>query len=80
MQASGHLHAVLGQRPPKAARDDYDRYRNLAGSCLGEEVPFEEVSAASEALWKAISAVPKSLSEQRLSSAALLQPYRSASV
>ena len=76
MQSSSHLHVLLGSKPPKAARDDYDRFRNLAGSCLGEEVPFEEVAAVAEGLWDTISSVPKSNNDQRLSSAALLQPFR----
>lgn len=70
------MHVVLGAKPPKAARDDYDRFLNMAGSCLGREAPSAEVAAAAEALWKAISSVPRIQTEQRLSSAALLQPYR----
>ena len=70
------MHTILGPKPPKAARDDYDRFRGLAGTALGQEVPFEEVAAATEALWIAISAVSKPATDQRLSSAALLQPFR----
>ena len=76
LQTLSHLHVVLGSKPPKAARDDYDRFLNLTGSCLGGELPSAELAAASEALWNAIALVPKAGKQERMSAAALLQPYR----
>lgn len=76
MQAPSHLHVLLGSKPPKAARDDYDRFLNLTGRCLGGDIPSAELAAAAEALWNAINAVPKADQQSRLSAAALLQPYR----
>lgn len=79
MQSMIHLHIVLGSKPPKAARDDYDKFLRLVGGCMGDQTPFDEVAAAAEALWNAISDVPIADPEKRLSPAALLQPYRQAS-
>ena len=76
IQASSHLHVILGPKPPKAARDDFDRFLNLTGSCLGGEIPSAELAAAAEALWNAISSAPKPDKQERMSAAALLKPYR----
>ena len=77
LQAS-HMHQVLGERPPKAARGDYTRFRELVGAALGGETPFEELNAATRAMWVAISRVPKGDPSSRLSAATLLKPYRQA--
>ena len=70
------MHVLLGSKPPKAARDDYDRFLILTGRCLGGDIPSAELAAAAEALWNAINAVSKANQQSRLSAAALLQPYR----
>ncbi len=75
LQTSSHIHVVLGSKHPKAARDDYDRFLTMTGSCLGGDIPSAELAAAAEALWNAISSVSKA-KQERLSAAALLQPYR----
>jgi hypothetical protein len=70
------MHKVLGIRPPKVAKGDYTRFRELVGAALGGETPFEELEAATRAVWVAILGVPESDTSSRLSAATLLKPFR----
>ena len=68
---------MLGPKPPKAARDDYDRCLRLVGTALRGETPFEDVEAAAEALLQALATVPvPAKGSSRLSTATQLRPHR----
>jgi len=70
------MQQVLGARPPKAAKGDYARFRELVRAALGGDTPSEELEAATRAAWVAISRVPKADTSARLSAATLLRPFR----
>ena len=78
LQSGGLIAAILGAKPPKAARDEYDRFLKAVGGCLGGEAPFDEVSDSARAVWGALQRVPQPAAkvQARLSATARTKPQR----
>ena len=78
LQSGGLAAAFIGAKPPKAARDEYDRFLKAVGGCLGGEAPFDEVSESARAVWGALLRIPQpaAKAQARLSAAARAKPHR----
>ncbi len=84
MQARGRVKSaslagrLIGEAPPKAARDVYDRYLRSVAVLLGGEAGPEEVEASAGSIWDQMAQLP-SYSTAKIGHQGLanqLKPYR----